>query len=112
MQTNILERLFVSFTDLETAIKGARATLASKSSVSPEILERLDSYDDILSKQKNLAIQLCRYISNEEWDEVSRHVSLINGLSSLIRDDARAILSSLSLNIDKNVGHEEEINFC
>jgi len=110
MQTTIIDRLFSSFTDLEGAIKSARGALEKKGSISPEILKRLDSYDDILSKQKNLAEELCQFINKGDWNEVTRYVGLINGLSSMIRDDARAILSSLALNVDTKV--DEEANYC
>lgn len=104
MQSNIIERLFTSFQDLETAIESAKKTLAQKATVPAEILTRLNSYDGILAKQRSLATTLCTHINKGEWDEVSRHVNLINGLSAMIRDDARAILSALAVNSD----HQEE----
>ncbi len=111
MQNNIIDRLFSSFTELETAINSAKTTLAKKQSIPPEITQRINSYDGILAKQRNLATSLCEHIDCGNWDEVSRHVGLINGLSSLIRDDARAILGALSLNSDHST--EDEINnFC
>lgn len=109
MQSNIIERLYASFTDLETAIESAKKTLAQKGNVPSEIMERLNSYDGILEKQRGLAAILCRHIEQGNWDEVSRHVGLINGLSAMIRDDARAILSALT---DGNAEVEEEVNFC
>lgn len=110
MQNSIIDRLFASFNDLETAITGARETLASKGTVPDEIMRRLESYDDILSKQKNLAGTLCTEMEKGDWDEVNRLVGLINGLSAMIRDDARAILSALALNSDSK--DDEEINYC
>ena len=108
--SNIINRLFASFTDLESAINSARATLEEKESVPREVIERLESYDGILSKQRELASRLCESINAGDWGEVTRQVSLINGLSAMIRDDARAILSSLALNSDSE--KDEEINFC
>ena len=107
---NIINRLFTSFTELEQAITSARETLALKESVPGEVLERLASYDGILAKQRELASRLCESISSGDWGEVSRQVGLINGLSAMIRDDARSILSSLSLNSDFE--EEEKANFC
>lgn len=106
MQNDIIERLFSSFTDLETAITSARTTLEKRGAIPGEIIARLTSYDDILAKQRALAGKLCVFIRSGNWDEVARHVSLINGLSAMIRDDARAILSSLSLNSDNAPGTE------
>ena len=108
---NIIEKLFSSFEELEEAIESAKVTLSKREVIPAEIVERLNSYDDILLKQRNLAHSLCEHISNCNWDEVSRHVTLINSLSAMIRDDARAILSQLALNSDnKNEG--EDLNFC
>jgi len=108
---NIINRLFSSFSELEQAIISARDTLATKESVPREVLERLSSYDGILSKQRELATKLCESINSGDWSEVSRQVGLINGLSAMIRDDARAILSSLALNTDA-VEVKEDPNFC
>lgn len=110
-QGNIVERLFNSFTDLETAIESAKETLKKKESVPQEVIERLNSYDSILAKQRRLADEMCQFIEAGDWDEVSRHVSLINGLSAMIRDDARSILSGLQLNSDP-VKEEEDITIC
>ena len=108
---NIIERLFASFTELETAIEGAKSTLAKRPSVPDEILVRLNSYDSILMKQRTLATSLCEHMSKGDWSEVSRHVGLINGLSAMIRDDARAILGSISANTEP-VTEEDTTNFC
>lgn len=113
VDSNIIERLFASFTDLEQAIMSAKNTLASKQSIPEDVVVRLNSYDGILAKQRTLAEELCQCIERGDWDEVARYVGLINGLSAMIRDDARAILSSLALNSDKPTAEEEEdINFC
>lgn len=107
---NIINRLFSSFTELEQAIAGARETLAEKETVPDDVIKRLSSYDGILAKQRELAARLCDSINSGDWDEVSRQVGLINGLSAMIRDDARAILSSLALNSDFE--EDETPNFC
>ena len=111
MPTNIIERLFASFVDLEQAIHSAKATLSTKASVPREVFDRLNSYDGILMKQRMLANELRCHMDRGNWNEVTRHVNIINGLSAMIRDDARAILSSLSLNSD--AGQPEDTNhYC
>jgi DNA replication initiation complex subunit (GINS family) len=109
-QGNIIERLFASFQDLENAIEGAKVTLSKKETVPDDIIKRLGSYDGILAKQRTLATALCEHINTGNWDEVSRHVNLINGLSAMIRDDARAILSSISVESEEKA--EEKTNYC
>lgn len=111
MQSDIIERLFSSFAELEQAITSARAALAKKGEIPRQVLDHLNSYDGILSKQRNLANALQEHMQHGNWDEVSRHVSLINGLSAMIRDDARAILSSLALNSDHEQT-DDSVNFC
>jgi len=111
MESNIIERLFESFTELESAITKARATLNKRESVPAGVLRRLESYDTILAKQRSLAVSLCEAISKKNWDDVTRNVSLINGLSAMIRDDAKAILEAISTNTDGLTDSETE-NFC
>lgn len=106
----IINRLFQSFQDLEKAIGSARKTLEEREEVPAEVVERLNSYDTILAKQRNLAKELCENIKQGNWDEVTRQVGLINGLSAMIRDDARAILSSLALNSDEE--SDGKMHFC
>ncbi len=110
---NIIQKLFQSFTDLEDAIGSAKVTLAKRGEIPTEIMERLDSYDGILVKQRTLAEELCTHINKGDWDEVSRHVGLINSLSAMIRDDAKAILSLIKPGQNANTEEDDEImNFC
>lgn len=111
MQSDIIERLLTSFTDLEQAIESAKVTLAKKEHVPEEILVRLNSYDGILAKQRGLARELCDHIDNNNWEEVSRYVGLINGLSAMIRDDARAILSTLS-QTESREDDDSDVHYC
>ena len=111
MESNILERLFASFTELETAIGKARETFKSRTSIPQNVVKRLESYDTILAKQRSLAVSLCEAISRKNWDEVNRNVGLINGLSAMIRDDAKAILAAVSSPEELSSGDETE-NFC
>ena len=111
MESNIIERLFASFTELETAINKARNTFNSRPSIPASVVKRLESYDSILAKQRALAVSLCEAISRKNWDEVNRNVTLINGLSAMIRDDARAILAAVSSPEETAAGDESE-NFC
>lgn len=111
MESNIIERLFASFSELETAISKARQTFKSRSSIPQNVVRRLESYDTILVKQRSLAVSLCEAISQKNWDEVNRNVTLINGLSAMIRDDARAILLAVSATEDTAPEGDSD-NFC
>lgn len=93
VKTIIVNRLFESFAELERAILSAKETLTNKQNAPVAVLERIESYEGILNKQRSLAMALCRFASAGNWDEVSRHVKLINGLSAMIRDDAREVLA-------------------
>jgi hypothetical protein len=111
MESNIIERLFASFSELEVAITKARNTFKTRPSIPDSVVRRLESYDSILAKQRSLAVSLCEAISKKNWDEVNRNVGLINGLSAMIRDDAKAILAAVATPEEPTVGDETE-NFC
>lgn len=106
----IIERLFDSFNELERAILSARKTLEAKAAPPVKLLDRIRNYEEILDKQRDLATSLCGHAALGNWQEVSRHIRLINGLSTLIRDDAREILSE---NRTPRLGHHcEEPLLC
>ena len=95
-QASIVSRLYQSFADLERAIRGARETLSQKESVPGHVFERLDSYDQIIARQRALATDLEKHIASGDLLEISRHVMIINSLSGMIIDDAKQILAALS----------------
>jgi hypothetical protein len=91
VQKIVIRRLFQSFVELDRAIASAKATLANREDAPKELIQRIRTYEEILDKQRSLATSLCGHASLGNWEEVSRHVKLINGLSYMIRDDAREI---------------------
>jgi hypothetical protein len=125
MDLSIIDRLVESLSELAQTITAARQALAQRAAPPATILQRLDQYEVLLDKQRELASSLCRLcnhpgpqtddslpsdesMGSEQsgqtegpaapalWEDVARHVRLINGLSTMIRDDARDILASLS----------------
>jgi hypothetical protein len=111
-QENVIDRLYTSLASLEHSIQSARTTIERRGGVSPEIKSRLSSYDTILAKQRALADTLVDAMARGAWDEVGRQVELINGLSGMIRDDARAILTAIVKKSETTVSHEDQSNYC
>ena len=92
--------LLNSLNELEKVIWNARITVNRKNYPTKGIIERLDSYDSVLVKQKKLAVELVKFIDEQNWEETNRHISLINGLSVLVRDDAKALLEIIDYDND------------
>lgn len=93
MSETLVKKLIASFDELDRCIAVTKTVLSQKEGVPQDVLERVAQYADIVSKQRKLASELEAHIEAQRWEEVGRHVRLINGLSSMIRDDAQAILS-------------------
>ncbi len=108
MSERIIEKLYHSFNELETALSSAKSSLANRESVPDHILDRLKTYDDILARQRELAGHLVYYVQINDIDQISRHVSLINGLSQMIRDDARGVLNTLMISGEGAEGQVDE----
>lgn len=94
MNTSLVSKLIQSFDELDRCISLTKDVLAKKNGVPESIIQRVNQYSEIVSKQRILAQKLQSYLTIQDWEEVGRHVRLINGLSSMIRDDAQAILLS------------------
>ena len=58
-----------------------------------EVITRVEQYREIVDKQRKLSTILNVYIEQQNWEEVTRHVKIINGLSNMIRQDAEEILA-------------------
>lgn len=103
----IIKKLFESFNVLELAIISAKKTIEQRPDAPLSVLERLHSYNEILCKQRELAENLDFHCKFGNWDEVARHIKLINGLSGMIRDDAKDILFA----IDKVPTEEKKLEY-
>lgn len=94
MNKQLIKGLFGSFQSLEQAIQTAKAIILERDGGESDLLSRLESYEEALEKQRNLALTLCGHAALGDWNEVSRHIRLISNLSQMIRDDAREILQA------------------
>jgi hypothetical protein len=95
--TTILKRLHQSFDELDRAISAARESKDLPEAVS----KRIQQYDAIIAKQRGICVRLAKAIKKGDWDQVNRHVGIINGLSAMIRDDAKDILGKY-ITIEQN----------
>jgi hypothetical protein len=107
MNRDFLPKLFRSLEDLEAAINGARNNLLKKNEeellhIPRSIWVRLDSYNDILNKQRSLALELGSLLILGRFEEVNQKVIIINNLSSMIRDDAKEVLSLFTKNLQSD----------
>jgi hypothetical protein len=106
MSDDIIGRLLNSFQILGDAINNAQENLAARANIRQEVLQRLDSYTELLAKQREVALDLEPLIEQGQWQDVSQKIALINGLLDMIRTDARDVLASLSGT--DHLAHEEE----
>lgn len=111
MSHDVVDRLLNSFSVLESAINGAKLNLASREHVPAAILQRIESYTDLLSKQKQIAHELSDAVDNADWSDVAHKIKLINGLLDLIRQDAREIVRGLRSETEAG-DDEPEISIC
>ena len=93
MSDSLVDKLLESFDELDRCIVVTKEVLEQKQGVPSDVIDRVNQYSQIVAKQRGLAQVLRSHLDQQNWEEVSRHVKLINGLSSMIRDDAQAILS-------------------
>lgn len=92
MSHEISKKLNSSLDALEQSIRGTRVALLSKPSVPPRVFEHIDNYLEILSKQRKLAEELEVDLANKQFEKVARGVRIINGLSTMIKEDAQLLL--------------------
>ena len=89
------EKLYLSLEALENAVRKAKASLSLNSNVPAEIIDRIDSYDEILVKQRTLIGGILSERENENWPEVLKQIHVVSELSKMIKDDVLEVLKSL-----------------
>jgi len=115
MSEQLVEKLLSSFDELERSINITRESMSLKPGVPADVLSRLNQYSEIVSKQREVAANLRNQIEAGNWDDVSRSVKVINGLSAMIRDDAQQILSSATaaaLGIEADSSSKDDRFLC
>lgn len=94
MSDSLVSKLLQSFDELERCIEVTKRVLSEKEGVPTDVIQRVEQYSGIVAKQRSLTGELEAFLAREDWAEVSRRVRIINGLSSMIRDDAQSILAA------------------
>lgn len=90
-----LSLLFLQIEKIESALNLAKRKVAEQNPISLSLAKRIDEYDKIVLKQKELAKDICRNIIAQNWNEVSRSAKLITGLAVMINDDLNSLLGEL-----------------
>ncbi len=86
----LIEKLIAYIDALDSRISVYKDALPGM----PEhIVQRLKQYSVIVSKQRILAASLKQHIAEQNWAEVCRHVQLIKGLSTMVREDAQSLFA-------------------
>lgn len=87
----ILDRLTKSIDELESAIE--KAGEAAREHGRDGLQGRLDSYREACCHQRELVQELKGFIQRDELDSIFPIVEKINGISALVRDDAKSVLN-------------------
>ena len=85
----IMHRLESSILDLKRAVEDA------KPRVSESYHYRLLEYDKLIETQEEFIVELRKALELENTTEIPRLVNLINGISDMIKQDARSILKEI-----------------
>jgi hypothetical protein len=103
-----LDRFYSSLNDLQGSFDEVRRKLAHVDTVPEMVLDRLASYQEICDKQRAYGTMLRLYLIEENFEEVARCISMINGLSVLMLEDVPDFIYSLEvydLNLPISNGH-------
>lgn len=92
MSNLAVKRLFDSLAELEGAVTLVKRYFPKESAQYGEVADRIQNYEDVITKQKSLVKALCMHIARENWQEVSRHMRLISGFSATIHEDVKELV--------------------
>jgi len=95
MSSNVVSKIVSALNELEQAIHSARSSVKDVDTDDAMLQARIDSYQEILRRQRELVHDLSVAMDKKDWTEVVRLGELVRGSSLLIKVDAGFILNWL-----------------
>jgi hypothetical protein len=95
-KSEVLNRLSQAITQLEDAVFAAKDTIENKPEYPLEAIERLDHYLEIVAQQRSTLLAISDLMDAGNMEQLAIEVHKVNGLSAMIRDDARELLGVLA----------------
>jgi hypothetical protein len=95
IKNDLLGRLTQAVSTLEMVIISSTESIKAKGNFSNDAFERLDSYMQIVNRQKRELPLLAIHMANNDLQKVEASCKRIAALSKLVRDDAKEFMSVL-----------------
>jgi chromosome segregation ATPase len=95
MSTELISKIVNALDELEGALATAKDSIKSIDTDDSMIKVRIESYQEILRRQRTLVHDLSVAMHTQNWGEVSRLGELVRGSSLMIKVDAGYILNWL-----------------
>jgi hypothetical protein len=95
MSSDIISKIVNALNELEVAIKSAKQSVLAVDGDDSMLKSRIESYEEILRRQRGLVHDLSVAMTNQNWPEVARLGELVRGSSLLIKVDAGFIINWL-----------------
>ena len=110
MNNEVVSKLQESVFLLEISVNSARQTLTEKYGIDHPVGVRLDSYIPAIENQKAQISKLQNAIQEQNFGEVVRLATIINGISFMIKDDARQIVEYIHSGISPSEIDKDLLN--
>jgi hypothetical protein len=95
MASDVISKIVGALDELETALVTAKEAIKTVDTDDSMLRIRIESYEEILKRQRGLVHDLSLAMSRNDWSEVARLGELVRGSSLLIKVDAGFILNWL-----------------
>ncbi len=95
MNYRAISNILASVNNLDQVINSVVRSLSTEDRENLTLMSRLDSYQEILKRQKNLMKDLFEAYQRGEWENATRITNLIYGSSLMIEVDVGFMLSML-----------------
>ncbi len=95
MSTDLISKIVNALDELEGALATAKDSIKTLDTEDSMLKVRIESYQEILRRQRSLVHDLSVAMHTQNWSEVSRLGELVRGSSLMIKVDAGFILNWL-----------------
>ena len=95
MKLEQIAKITKALNSLDNAINTAALSVSPLACHDTELTQRMESYKEVVRRQRNLVDQLSQAVIESRWSEVMRTALLVQRASDMIRLDASRILEAL-----------------
>jgi hypothetical protein len=106
---DVIQKLRHSLDNLEHSVQTAKMAICKQTIIPTDVLKRILNYEEVICKQRILVDKLIVLLETGKATDAVHLIKVINGLSSMIFDDANELINRFLVSDEKEDAPDNKI---